>query len=231
LAINPPSDIVLDVARAADPLKLQAAALKLTGAVDDDGNNFTSLVDGLDPSLASRPAVISTPGLIGLQSDFGPKGAQMERSPALSGPEMKPYRDFEALVLQTFVQNMLPKDAEGIFGHGTAGEMWKSILAEQLGKQIARAGGIGIAAQVSKAHPGAAASAGLDRAPLGLKSNLGLQSNLALMAPLAAHSDQPPPSVAPRTAEIAPLDISPRNLNPKNINPKGDVSAPATQIP
>jgi flagellar protein FlgJ len=207
LAINPPSDIVLDVARAADPLRLQEAALRLTGAVDDEGGNgFSTLVDGFDPWSGS-PAAISAPGLIGLQSDFGAKGAQVDRSAALSGPAMKPYVEFEAFVLQTFIQSMLPTDADGVFGQGTAGEMWKGLLAEQLGKQLAKAGGIGIAAQVLKAHPGAATSAaGADPAR---GSPLGSPAAPISAAPSSWLPAMPPPTAERRQAELAPLDISP----------------------
>ncbi len=202
MAINPPSDIVLDVSRAADPLRLQAAALKLTGAVDDDGENgFSSLVDGLDPSSGARPTVISTPGFIGLQTDFGAKGSQMDKSAALSGPAMKPYRDFEAFVLQSFIQSMLPTDADGVFGKGTAGEMWKGILAEQLGKQVAKAGGIGIAAQVLKAHPGAATASAA--------ANAGSAAGLGNLSPSAWRPAMHPATVERQTAERSPLDISP----------------------
>jgi hypothetical protein len=204
LAINPPSDIVLDVARAADPLKLQAAALKLTGATDADEGGFSNVVDGLDSSAHSGPAILSMPGSIGLQSDFGPKGPQLDRSAALSGPAMKPYRDFEAFVLQSFVQSMLPSDAEGVFGHGTAGEMWKGLLAEQLGKQLARSGGIGIAASVLKAHPSTTKGQGLaavraigPAAPQGL---LPLSPRRSLVAP---------PEAGTKTAAVSPLDIGP----------------------
>ena len=34
-------------------------------------------------------------------------------------------------MLQTFIQNMLPKDAEAVYGKGMAGDMWKSLMAEQ----------------------------------------------------------------------------------------------------
>jgi len=177
LAINPPSDIVLDVARAADPLRLHEAALKLSGAVDGDGAGFGNLMDGLE-AAGNRPTLLSAPGLAGLRTDFGPKGQQVDRDEAISGPAMKPYREFEAFVLQSFIQSMLPTDADGVFGRGTAGEMWKAMLAEQLGKQLARGGGIGIAAKVFKAHPGA--SGALDAA--------------AAM----------PPAVEPRVAALAP---------------------------
>jgi Rod binding domain-containing protein len=90
---------------------------------------------------------------------------------------MKPYRDFEAFVLQSFVQSMLPNEAEDVFGRGTAGAMWKGLLAEQLGKQLARSGGIGIAAAVAKAHPGAAKGGAL--AANGLLPLSPLRTNLA----------------------------------------------------
>jgi flagellar protein FlgJ len=204
LAINPPSDIVLDVARAADPLKLQAAALKLTGASDtDEGSGFSSMVDGFGQPAHTGPAVISAPGLIGLQSDFGPKGPQLDKSGALSGPAMKPYRDFEAFVLQSFVQSMLPNEAEGVFGRGTAGEMWKGLLAEQLGKQLARSGGIGIAASVLKAHPGAAKGRGLAGQIVGSAAPRGFLPLSPLRSAIA------PPQAGARIAAISPLHIDP----------------------
>ena len=54
------------------------------------------------------------------------------------------------MTLKTFVEASMPEDATGIFGSGTAGEVWKSMLAEQIANQMARAGGIGIAAQLAK---------------------------------------------------------------------------------
>jgi Rod binding domain-containing protein len=63
------------------------------------------------------------------------------------------YRKFEAFMLQTFVEAMLPKDSEQLFGKGTAGSVWKSMLAEQLGNQLAANKGIGIAKQLAAAHP------------------------------------------------------------------------------
>jgi Rod binding domain-containing protein len=67
-------------------------------------------------------------------------------APALEGASAaKPYREFEAFVLQTFIQQMLPKDAEHVFGEGLAGSFWGSMLAEQIAGQLAKAGGIGIA--------------------------------------------------------------------------------------
>ncbi len=62
------------------------------------------------------------------------------------------YVEFEAFVLQSFVEAMLPKDAESVFGSGTAGSYWKSMLAEKLGMELAKSGGIGIAATLEKSR-------------------------------------------------------------------------------
>ena len=56
------------------------------------------------------------------------------------------------MVLQTFVQNMLPKDAENVYGKGVAGDMWKSMMAERLANVMAERGGIGIADRVLGGH-------------------------------------------------------------------------------
>ena len=55
------------------------------------------------------------------------------------------FRRFEAMVLQTFIQNMLPKEGAAVYGKGMAGEMWKSMLAEKVAGVVAERGGIGIA--------------------------------------------------------------------------------------
>jgi peptidoglycan hydrolase FlgJ len=55
---------------------------------------------------------------------------------------------FEAMILQTFIAAMLPPDSEEVFGAGLAGEMWKSMLAEQIAAEIARRGATGIADRI-----------------------------------------------------------------------------------
>ena len=64
----------------------------------------------------------------------------------------KSYVDFEAMVLQTFVQSMMPKEAEDVYGEGMAGDMWKSMMSQQLGTVMADRGGIGIADSLLKGH-------------------------------------------------------------------------------
>lgn len=52
------------------------------------------------------------------------------------------------MVLQTFIQNMLPEDGAAVYGNGMAGEMWKSMLAEKIAGVMAERGGIGIAGRM-----------------------------------------------------------------------------------
>ncbi|HRN88920.1 rod-binding protein [Hyphomicrobium sp.] len=52
---------------------------------------------------------------------------------------------FEAFVLQTFIQEMMPKEAEGVFGSGVAGDFWRSMMAEKMAEQVAERGELGIA--------------------------------------------------------------------------------------
>ena len=59
-----------------------------------------------------------------------------------------PAQQFEAFVLQSFVQELLPKESEAVFGGGLAGEYWRSMLAERLGEVLAETGSIGISEMV-----------------------------------------------------------------------------------
>ena len=90
------------------------------------------------------------------------QAAEAQQSGAVNGPPVRVikapasgevYRKFEAFILQTFVETMLPKESEEVFGKGTAGGVWKSMLAEQLGAQLAKGNGIGIAKQLAAAQP------------------------------------------------------------------------------
>lgn len=118
MAVSPPGDIILEVARAAEPAAIRSARARLEGAADPAPANARAAAGAGSPratvSRASRHA-----------------------------PET--YQKFEAMVLQSFIKPMLPSDADAVYGGGTAGEMWKSLLARQMGDVLAARGGIGIA--------------------------------------------------------------------------------------
>ena len=139
MAISPPSDIVNDVARAADPARYQAAAQKLLdGASPVGGASFEDAVKAAGQPLMAAGADIYT-----LRNSLRNDAESVEAAKA-----KKAHQDFEAFVLQTFVESMLPKDAENTYGKGSAGSIWKSMMAEQIGAQLSRAGGIGIAKHI-----------------------------------------------------------------------------------
>lgn len=154
MAISPPGDIVLDVARAVEPQSLEAARTALAqraGAAA--GIAFSAEM----PSQTARPSL---------------------RSEATKEPNA--FQRFEAMVLQTFLQNMMPSDTESVYGKGLAGDMWKSMMAEQMSVAMADRGGIGIADRILADHyvdgdrvvPAGAVSGGPARAELDTQEGL-----------------------------------------------------------
>jgi peptidoglycan hydrolase FlgJ len=55
-------------------------------------------------------------------------------------------------MLNSFVSELLPKDTGEVFGQGMAGEMWRSMLAEQVSTQIAKSGKLGLARRLFATH-------------------------------------------------------------------------------
>ncbi|WP_046868870.1 rod-binding protein [Microvirga massiliensis] len=140
MAIKPPSDIVLDVARAADPARFQMASAKLSeGAKPADPAGFDQAmqVASAEPLIAGGFDSYSARNTI----KNAVQSAETDRSKLA-------LQQFEAFVLQTFVESMLPKNAENTYGKGNTGAIWKSMLAEQIAGQVAKGGGIGIADQI-----------------------------------------------------------------------------------
>ena len=143
MSIAPPSDIVLDVAQAADPQRLQAATSKLAkmasgnAAVPDDFATLLTQAGGGAPSWPTAPTVRN--------ATLATTHATVVNEPA------SPYRKFEAVLLQTFVQEIMPKD-EQLFGDAASADISRSMMAEQLANQLAKSGRIGIARMIEKAH-------------------------------------------------------------------------------
>ncbi|MFB9950194.1 rod-binding protein [Rhizobium puerariae] len=137
MAISPPSDLVLDVVRAADPAAVQEAQAKLKASkaafaatsLAETGKGFGAAMGVLDTSATK--AGLGNP-------EASKKLAEMPDE----------YRKFEASVLSTFVNSMLPKETEDVYGKGSAGEFWKSMMAEKIADEMSEKGGIGIAEQM-----------------------------------------------------------------------------------
>jgi Rod binding domain-containing protein len=137
LAISPPSDIVLDVARAVDPAELAAARTQLAERARAGVGKVGF------PEIASTE--VSSKNLADMRFAGHADTGKPDKTP-------EAYRKFEAVVLQSFMQSMMPKDSEAVYGKGLAGDMWKSELAKQLGTVLSERGGIGIANRLLKDH-------------------------------------------------------------------------------
>ena len=167
MAISPPSDLLLDVAAAADPMKVRAATERLAKlAADPTAANagfdaaLTRARSGLGssmPGIAAAKVNGTTPddGSLATLGGAGP-GAFAHRPGVHTKPSA--YTKFEAVLLQNFVEAMLPKDSE-LFGDKNSASAYRSMMAEQIANQIADAGGIGVAKSIEAAHPARASAA------------------------------------------------------------------------
>jgi flagellar protein FlgJ len=152
MTVAPISDLIVDVMAAADPVSQRVAANKLERLAPVTDQNFAAAVDekigtaGVERSEASAEGG-GTSG--GNAVDDSTGHATIVRGPS---SDRAVYRKFEAFILQMFVESMLPQDASEVFGKGTAGTVWRSMLAEQIGNEMAKGNGIGIAQQLAKAR-------------------------------------------------------------------------------
>jgi hypothetical protein len=151
VALNLPSDLVLEVAQAADPAAAQSVTsrlMRLGGVTAGQGDEFSQVINGLKSPAASIDKTLPATGPeIGDQSGI-----------TRASTSKQVYQQFEALVLQNLFELMMPQDTEGVFGKGTAGEMWKSMLAQQIGQQVAKADGPKIFSRVFPFEPESAES-------------------------------------------------------------------------
>jgi flagellar protein FlgJ len=159
MMVAPVPDLILDVMEAADPVSQRVAAGKLERVSSAGGEHFAAAVDrkieagALERSIASEQGMSASRGGVIDGSGHATiiKKADTDRAV---------YRKFEAFVLQTFVESMLPQNASEVFGKGTAGTIWRSMLAEQIGNEMAKGEGIGIAKQLARARYAADSATG-----------------------------------------------------------------------
>jgi flagellar protein FlgJ len=141
VAINPPSDIVLDVLNAADPLRSEAATQRLTALGAGASDDFTKALDAVQTK--PLPPVV---GMADARQRLLDKATAADKKAAHAKVEL------EATLLNNLVGEMLPKDAPGVYGQGTAGDVWRSMLGDQIAHQIAKSGELGIAKRLFATH-------------------------------------------------------------------------------
>lgn len=105
-------------------------ASRMVGDADNDA--FARVLDAASADVASAPQT----------APIAPLVAHEARS-------VPPLEQFEGFVLRSFVESMLPSEASSYFGSGTAGAIWRSMMAKEIGNELARGGGIGIASAIA----------------------------------------------------------------------------------
>jgi Rod binding domain-containing protein len=188
VAINPPSDIVLGAVLAADPSKYRAAADRLRRAGGDTGGVVATPAATLRASTRQWTAVAS--GAASANAHGQPASPARAAVAGQARKQPDAFAQLEAFVLQSFIQTMLPKNSQNFFGKGTAGEVWKSMLAEKLGAQIASSNQLGLAKRLaagrSEALAGPLPAAALGAAP---RTSVSLMSILPYIQSSAPAND------------------------------------------
>jgi len=138
MSIFPATDLVTEVAKAADPTRRNAAVARLSeisNASPNSVDGFANLVADNRKALPSaKPSVVASP--------IGADSSAVSGSSSVRPGEAT--QKFEAFIIQSCLETILPKSEGGFFGRGTAGDVWRSMVAEQIGDQIAKAGGLGL---------------------------------------------------------------------------------------
>ncbi len=148
MSIKPPSDIVLDVARNADADQAATATRRLESLASTQATNLPSFavtLQGVGPKLA--PNVEANLGGLKLAS----RPQSVAHSGVARGKEVA--QQFEATVLSAFINEAMPKNASAYYGQGTAADIWKSMLSDQIAHQLARSGSLGLARRLFARGP------------------------------------------------------------------------------
>ena len=145
MAFNPRTDVVLEVASAADPSRATLAAQRLNALA---GSNASTADFAADLDRAGAPGSATTAAL----ANAGDARSRFAQAPGGPDKLSQAKTQFEAMMLNSFVSELLPKDSGEVFGQGMAGDMWRSMLAEQVSTQIAKSGKLGLARRLFATH-------------------------------------------------------------------------------
>jgi len=143
MAFNPRTDVILEVASAADPSRATVAAQRLSAIAGPNAPaaDFAADLDRAAPESATPPI-----------ANAADMRTHLPAAPGSADKLGQAKTQFEAMMLNSFVSEMLPKDTGEVFGQGMAGDMWRSMLAEQVSMQIAKSGKLGLARRLFATH-------------------------------------------------------------------------------
>ncbi len=128
----PALDIVSDVARAANPDKVRLAVKRL----EDIGGEKTRIENTpftLATTSSTRASLSAPPRII---DNGAPNGSRSET--------LTPAQKFEAFLLQSWLESILPKTDGGVYGTEAGAGIWRSMMAEQIASQFARTDIVGL---------------------------------------------------------------------------------------
>lgn len=135
MAISVNTDLVLDVLKAGNPDRAAIADAHLQ-TKKTSSFEIAAAGEKFATELAAKATSIGPNTLVDMRQQLSkPVGDES-------------FKKFEAVILEQFVQHMLPKEASAVFGEGTAGDIWKGMMAQQIGDTLSKHGGIGIAQQL-----------------------------------------------------------------------------------
>lgn len=138
MSIFPTTDLISDVGRAAVPLKKAEALNRL--------ERFASSSEGVSETPKTNR---TTPNYRAVDTSFVISTSKSSIPMNTIAPDKNEasatFRKFEAFILQTWLELLLPKADGGSYGSDQAGDLWRSLMAEQLGDQLAKTGALGLA--------------------------------------------------------------------------------------
>jgi flagellar protein FlgJ len=148
MSIAPSTDIVAEVARAADPARAAAVTAKLNALASqgaDSPQDFAAALDATGPATPTEGPSDARGKLVNATIS---RAARMDKA----------HTKLESVLLTEMIGEMLPKDTPSAYGQGYAGDMWRSMLAERVADQIAGSGRLGIASRLFAGRPMSASS-------------------------------------------------------------------------
>ncbi len=140
MSIKPPSDIVLDVARNADADMAATATRRLEALASSQATDLPSFGVTLQ-GVGSTTARQAEATLAGVK--LPPRSQSTAHTGMARGKEVA--QQFEATVLSAFINDAMPKSVSAYYGQGMAGDIWKSMLSDQIAHQLAKSGSLGLA--------------------------------------------------------------------------------------
>jgi len=143
MGFNPSTDVILDVLNAADPSRASLAAERLAAlaAGKTPPADFSATLDRADAAVRQNQAA----GLVDARSHLAQAAGAPDKTARVK-------TEFEAMALGPFVNEILPKETSGLFGGGAAGDMWRSMLADEIARQIAKSGALGLSRRLFATH-------------------------------------------------------------------------------